>query len=71
LPLNKKRRRHLHEIIDSHRCDLTHVTERRGRPFTLVCIKTTASYARASNIYERDLKNLSRIMDLEKRGVIR
>jgi len=23
----------------------------------------------ASNIYERDLKNLSRIMDLEKRGL--
>jgi hypothetical protein len=70
-PLNKDRRQHLHGIIDSNRCDLTHVTERRGRPFTLVCTKTTASYARASNIYERDLKNLSRIMDLEKRSLLR
>ena len=28
-PLNKQRRQHLHNIIDSDRCDLTHVTERR------------------------------------------
>lgn len=39
----------------------------RGRPFTLICTKATASYVRAKNIYERDLKNLSRIMDIEKR----
>jgi len=67
--LNKERRRHLHQIIDSYRCDLTHVTERRGRPFTLVCTKTTASYQRASKLLERDLINLSRIMDIEKQIV--
>ena len=69
MPLNKERRRHLHDVIDSNRCDLTHVTERRGRPYTLVCTKTTASYGRTSNIYERDLKSLARIIDMEKRVV--
>jgi hypothetical protein len=67
MPLNKERRRHLHDVIDGDRCDLTHVTERTGRPYTLVCTKTSASYGRASNIYERDLKSLARIMDIEKR----
>jgi len=67
MPLNKARRRHLHEVIDGKRCDLKHVTERRGRPFTLVCTKTTASYRRALKIHERDTNNLSRIVDLGKR----
>ena len=67
MPLNKERRRHLHNAIENDRCDLTHVTERRGSPFTLVCTKTTASYGRANNIYERDLKSLARIINIEKR----
>ena len=69
MKLNKDRRRHLHDIIRSSRYDLTHVTERQGRPFTLVCTKTTASYQRACKINERDLSNLSRIKDLENRSV--
>jgi hypothetical protein len=66
-PLAKKRRQHLHQIIDRNRCDLTHVTERRGSPFTLVCTKTTASYEAACKIHERDQKNLSRIIALENK----
>ena len=64
-PMAKERRRHLHGIIDSNRCDCTHVTEHRGSPHTLVCTKTTASYEAACKIYERDLQNLSRIAALE------
>lgn len=64
-PLAKERRKHLHRIIDANHCDLTHVTERRGRPFTLVCTKTTASYKAACKIYESDLQNLSRITTLK------
>ena len=30
MPLNKDRRRHLHGIIEADRCDVTHVTERKG-----------------------------------------
>ena len=46
-PMAKARRQHLHRVIDGHRCDCTHVTERRGNPLTLVCTKTTASYEAA------------------------
>jgi hypothetical protein len=66
-PLAKKRRQHLHQIIDTNHCDLTHVTERRGSPFTLVCTKTTASYEAACKIHERDLQNLSHIIALQKK----
>ncbi|MCY4612087.1 MAG: 2OG-Fe(II) oxygenase [Nitrospira sp.] len=67
MPLNKERRMHLHQIIDGNRCDLTHVTERRGRPYTLVCRKTTASYERACATFERDKCNLSRLTGIEQR----
>ena len=66
MPLNKDRRGHLHRIIETNRCDVTHVTERRGRPFTLVCKKTTASYERAFKTFERDKRNLSRIVRIEE-----
>ena len=66
MPLNKDRRRHLHGIIEANRCDVTHVTERMGRPFTLVCTKTTASYERACKAFERDKRNLSRIVRIEE-----
>jgi len=66
-PLAKKRRQHLHQIIDGNLCDLTHVTERCGSPFTLVCTKTTASYEAACKIHKRDLQNLSRIIALENK----
>lgn len=61
----KDRRQHLHQIIDACGCDLTHVTTRKGRPFTLVCTKTTASYATAGQVYERDRNHLQRLRDLE------
>jgi hypothetical protein len=64
--VRKDRRQHLHQIIDRHHCDLTHVTERRGSPQTLVCTKTTASYQAACKVYERDQQFLSRIEALER-----
>ena len=67
MPLNKERRRHLHGIIEANRCDVTHVTERKGRPFTLVCTKTTASYERACKTFERDKRNLSRLVRIEEK----
>ena len=66
MPLNKDRRQHLHGIIEANRCDVTHVTERKGRPFTLVCTKTTASYERACKAFERDKRNLSQIVGIEE-----
>lgn len=64
LPVKKERRRHLHGVINNNRLDLTHETERRGSPHTLVCTKTTASHDAAVEIYQRDLKNLKRIQKL-------
>jgi predicted 2-oxoglutarate/Fe(II)-dependent dioxygenase YbiX len=64
LPLKKERRKHLHRIIDSDGCDLKHVTERLGRPYTLVCTKTMASYQQTLEIYVQDTNNLARIESL-------
>ena len=66
MPLNKDRRRHLHRIIEANRCDVTHVTERKGRPFKLVCTKTTASYDRACETFERDRRDLAQLVGVEK-----
>ena len=54
-PLRKELRAHLHQIIDRHRLDLDHVTERRGRPYTLVCTKNRASHKRRLAEYAKDV----------------
>ncbi|KAI1263968.1 hypothetical protein F5Y18DRAFT_92572 [Xylariaceae sp. FL1019] len=38
--LNKRERAHVHQSLDESRVDCTHITERSGRPFTLVVTKT-------------------------------
>lgn len=48
------RRRHLHEQIQRHGLDMTHETERRGSPQTLVCTKTQAAYQRACARHHAD-----------------
>ena len=57
-PLRKDLRRHLHREIDRYRLDLTHVTERRGRPFTLICTKTRASHKRRLAEYAEDVARM-------------
>jgi hypothetical protein len=64
LPLAERRRQHLHQIIDGKNLDTTHVTERSGRPYTLVCTKTKASYERAWKAHEVDLDHLAKIRKL-------
>ncbi len=64
LPLAEPRRRHLHQVIDGRKLDTTHVTERRGRPYTLVCTKTKASYERALRAHEVDLDHLAKVRKL-------
>jgi 2OG-Fe(II) oxygenase superfamily len=60
-PLRKDRRQHLHQQIDKHRIDLTHVTNRVGSPQTLVCTKTQASYERRLQQYHVDAKLLAEL----------
>jgi len=43
---------------------MTHVTERRGRPYTLVCTKTRATHARALRRYRSDLADMRRLLAL-------
>jgi hypothetical protein len=64
LPLAEMRRRHLHNIIDGKKLDTTHETERKGRPYTLVCTKTKASYERALQAHRIDLDHLAKIRTL-------
>lgn len=66
-PLNKQRRQHLHQQIDQHRCDITHVTERKGSPQTLVCTKTQDSYERRRKQYGVDQKLLAELEQLAQR----
>jgi hypothetical protein len=63
-PLRKERRQHLHQQIDSCRCDCTHVTDRRGSPQTLVCTKTQASYERRRKQYDIDQELLRELASL-------
>jgi hypothetical protein len=57
-PRRKELRAHLHSEIDRHRLDLTHVTDRRGSPQTLVCTKNQASYERRLTQFKVDLRLL-------------
>ena len=61
-PLRKELRKHLHRIIDEHRLDLSHETERRGRPFTLVCTKNRASYKRRLAEYAEDIAHMNSLV---------
>ncbi len=70
-PLNKQRRQHLHRQIDQHRCDCTHVTERKGSPQTLVCTKTQHSYERSRKQYEVDQVVLAELEKLERKASTR
>jgi hypothetical protein len=59
--IRKERRRHLHQQIDSHQCDCTHVTDRKGSPQTLVCTKTQGSYERRLKQYHIDRELLAEL----------
>ena len=54
-------RRHVEELIRRSGCDLDLVTDRRGRPYSLVCTKNQASYERRAHQRQRDLAHLAQI----------
>jgi hypothetical protein len=67
--LRKDRRRHLHEQIQRQGLDMTHETERRGSPQTLVCTKTRRTYERQCAERNADvaaMATLLRIIDQER-----
>ena len=62
--VNKQRRSHLHGIIDRHRLDMTHVTERVGSPQTLVCIKDRRTFARRMKQYRDEIAAMRSLVRL-------
>ena len=67
-PLRKDLRAHLHQTIDRRGLDIEHVTERRGRPFTLVCTKTRAGYQRRLAEYAEDVSCMRGLIGSVPRG---
>ena len=61
-PLRQDLRAHLHQVIDRRGLDIEHVTERRGRPYTLVCTKTRASHGRRLAEYAEDISCMRRLI---------
>ena len=58
LPLRKELRRHVHGVIDGLGLDIRHQTERKGRPYTLVCTKTRGAWKRRCAQYAEDIAHL-------------
>ena len=54
-------RKHLHQRIKAARLDMTHVTERRGSPFTLGCTKNRATHKRR---LAEDIARMSSLVQL-------
>jgi 2OG-Fe(II) oxygenase superfamily len=62
--VRKERRRHLHNMIDRHRLDMTHVTERAGSPQTLVCKKDRRTFDRRMKQYQDEIAAMLRLVRL-------
>ena len=56
-------RQHVAGTIRASGCDLDLVTERKGRPYTLICTKNQASYERRVQQRRADLAALARLED--------
>ncbi|MCI4428010.1 MAG: 2OG-Fe(II) oxygenase [Burkholderiales bacterium] len=54
-------RSHVEATIQQSACDVDCETDRRGRPYTLVCAKNRASYERRVAQRKRDLEDLKRL----------
>jgi hypothetical protein len=64
--VKKERRQHLHGQIEQHRLDMTHVTERKGSPQTLVCAKTRRTYQRQCDQHRADCVSMGVLLDVMK-----
>ena len=67
-PVRSDLRQHLHHQIDRYRLDMDHVTERRGRPYTLVCTKNRASHQRRLKEYAEDVSLMQALVRLAPDG---
>ena len=56
-------RRHMEDTIKGACCDVDVTTDRRGRPYSLICTKNQASYERRAKQRTGDLENLARLAE--------
>ena len=54
-------RSHVESSIRSSQCDVDYATDKRGRPFTLICTKNQASYQRRVSQRQHDLENVAQL----------
>lgn len=54
-------RSHVEQTIKQARCDVDTTTDRRGRPYSLICTKNQASYERRAKQRAQDLKDVARL----------
>jgi predicted 2-oxoglutarate/Fe(II)-dependent dioxygenase YbiX len=54
-------RRHVENSIRKNRCDLDFLTDKRRRPYSLVCTKNQASYERRAAQRKKDIQVLERL----------
>ncbi len=62
-PLNKERRRHLHNVIDQHKLDMTHKTLRQGSPQTLICIKDRRTHQARMADYRDEIDAMRQLLE--------
>ena len=55
------RRNHVQHAIDMNKSDVDYVTEKKSRPYTLVCTKNQAGYQRRVEQAKRDRDALARL----------
>ena len=62
--IKKERRQHLHNVIDKHHLDMTHLTERAGSPQTLVCTKDRRTFDRRMKQYGHEIAAMRTLVRL-------
>ena len=56
-------RQHLRDVIKGQNLDISYQTERRGRPYSLICTKNRASFNRRLAEYEEDLVQIKLLVN--------
>ena len=63
MPVRKEPRGHLRRQIERGGIDIRCETERRGRPYTLVCTKTRGAFERRLRQYKEDIAEMRRLLE--------
>jgi hypothetical protein len=63
--VRQDRREHLQRQIAQHQLDMSHVTERKGSPQTLICRKTRESYRRQCHQHAEDIAAMRVLLALD------